>query len=164
MQSAVFPAKGELSRGQSARESIPLRKTGKIVIPTFAKTFAFCKAARVLSPRLALALDRIEMTLAEPDVVRSDLDQFIISDVGDRLLEGETDRRRQHHCFVLPGGADVRELLALHRIDVEVVVAGMFADDHAAVDLLASADEEPAPILEVEDRIGHSHAVLHGHE
>ena len=40
----------------------------------------------------------------------------------------------RHDRFVLAGGADVGELLALDRVDDEVVVAAVDADDHAFVD------------------------------
>ena len=42
----------------------------------------------------------------------------------------------------LPDGADVGELLGLDRVDDQVVVAGVDADDHAVVDLLAGRDEQ----------------------
>ena len=63
-------------------------------------------------------------------------------------------RRRQQHGVVLAGGADVGELLALQRVDVEVVAAGVLADDHAGIDLLARADEQRAALLQVPQRVG----------
>ena len=37
-------------------------------------------------------------------------------------------------------------------VDVEVLAAGVLADDHALVDLLARADEERAALLQAEQR------------
>ena len=44
------------------------------------------------------------------------------------------------------------ELLLARGVDVEVVGAGVLADDHALVDLVAGADEQRAALLEVHQR------------
>src|SRR5262249_165123 len=62
--------------------------------------------------------------------------------------------RRQKQLLVGRGGADVRQLLGLRRIDDEVVVARVHADDHAGVDALAGADEQHAALLQIEQRVG----------
>uniref|UniRef100_A0A0N4ZGX7 DUF2156 domain-containing protein n=1 Tax=Parastrongyloides trichosuri TaxID=131310 RepID=A0A0N4ZGX7_PARTI len=54
----------------------------------------------------------------------------------------------------LARGADVGQLLALHRVDVQVVGAAVLADDHALVGLLAGADEHGAALFQVPQRIG----------
>jgi hypothetical protein len=55
---------------------------------------------------------------------------------------------------VLAGGAEVGQLLAAQRVDREVVVLGMDADDLAFVDLLARLDEQPAALLHRDLRVG----------
>ena len=56
--------------------------------------------------------------------------------------------RRQALEHVGAGGAHVGLLLLLGRVDVHVLGAGVLADDHPLVDLLAGADEERAAVLE----------------
>ena len=53
---------------------------------------------------------------------------------------------------------------SLHGVDVEVLGAGVLADDHALVDLLAGPDEQRAALLEVEQgERGHRAAAV-GHQ
>ena len=66
-----------------------------------------------------------------------------------RLLVGDEAER-----FVGAGGAHVGELLFADGVDVEVVVAGVLADDHALVDLDAVGDEEDAAVLQAVERVG----------
>src|SRR6516225_9816510 len=70
-----------------------------------------------------LALVRVEQTLAQPDRFWGDLYKLVIGNIGDRLLEAHKLRRRQSHSLVLRSRADVSQLLALKRVDVEVVAA-----------------------------------------
>jgi hypothetical protein len=92
------------------------------------------RAARVLA-----ALVRGQLALAQADRARRDLDQLVVRDVGQRLLQGLADRRRQEDRIVLAGGADVGQLLGLERVHVQVVRPAILADDHAAVHLVAWA-------------------------
>src|SRR3984957_12073866 len=110
----------------------------------------------------ALALVGIEVTLAQADRFRRDRDQFIVLDIGQRLFEGHADRRGQPHRFILRGGADVGELLALEDVDLKVVVAGMLANDHALVDLPAGLDHHRTTIFQLEHRISHRLALIVG--
>ena len=64
------------------------------------------------------------------------------------------------HRFVGARRADVGELLALDRIDDEVVVAAVDADDHAFVELLAGRHEHAAALLQLPQRVGDRVAVL----
>ena len=75
---------------------------------------------RLASPLEPLALMRIEEALTQPDRARSDLDQLVVFDVGDRLLQAHATRRDQQHRVILAGGADVGELLLLDRVHFQV--------------------------------------------
>ena len=87
------------------------------------------------APRVSLVL--LQQTLADADGLRRDLDELVVGDEFERGFERVPDRRRQQDRLVLAGGADVGELLGLHRIHHEVVVAAVDADDHAFVERLA---------------------------
>src|SRR5690606_31223369 len=63
-----------------------------------------------------LAVVRVEMHLAQADRFRRDLDEFVVLDPGKRALERHADRRRQPDCFILAGGTDVGQLLALQHV------------------------------------------------
>ena len=54
--------------------------------------------------------------------------------------------------------------LALAGIDGDVVFAGVFADDHAFVDLLARLDHEPAALLDHVQGVGGGFAGFHADE
>ena len=55
----------------------------------------------------------------------------------------------QAHGLVGTGGAHVGELFALDRVDHEVVVAAVYADDDSLVERIAGADEHAAAILQL---------------
>src|SRR5665809_49221 len=102
-----------------------------------------------------LALIWIEMALAKPDRLGRDLDQLVVLDISERALERHAERRGEAHRLVLGSGADIGELLALEHIDLEVVVTGVLADDHAAINLPSGLDHHRPAILKVPQRIGH---------
>src|SRR3979490_720675 len=54
--------------------------------------------------------------------------------------------------FVGAGGAHVGLLFFLGDVDVHVLLAGIFAEDHAFVDVYGGADEELAALLNIPQR------------
>jgi hypothetical protein len=68
---------------------------------------------------------RVKKPFSEANRFRGNLNQFIILDPGKRAFETHVNRRRQLDCIVFPGGADVREFLALKHIDLKIIVAPM---------------------------------------
>ncbi|CCV04643.1 hypothetical protein MESS2_1340046 [Mesorhizobium metallidurans STM 2683] len=109
-----------------------------------------------------LALVRVEIELAQPDGLRRHFDQFVVLDPGQRPLQRHADRRRQLDRFVLAGGTDVGQLLALQHIHFEIVVAAMDADDHALIDLDARIDDHRAAVFQVPHGVSHRLALLVG--
>src|SRR6478609_4942917 len=85
--------------------------------------------------------------LAQTQVLRRDLDQFVGGDVFDRALERELCGGREAGRDAFTLRAEVRELLFADGVDGDVLVAGILADDHAFIDLLARIDEELAALL-----------------
>ena len=75
----------------------------------------------------------------------SDLDELVVGDEFDGRFERVADRGRQQHRLVLAGGADVGELLGLHGVHDEIVVAAVQSHDHAFVKRLAGVHEHPDP-------------------
>src|SRR6185312_6441990 len=147
-------ANGEWRRGYS--------KPNRAGTPLFAIPHSPFASSRhsLLGLDRALAVIGVEEFLAQPDRFRSHLDQFIILDIGERLFQRHLDRRRQAHRFVLRGGADVGELLALENVDLEVVVARVLADDHALVDLPAGLDHHRAAVFQLEHGVSHRLALV----
>ena len=110
----------------------------------------------------ALALVRIQIPLPDPDHLRRHLDQFVVLDVGDRLLQRHPLGRGQADAVFLGArGAEVGELPGLERIDLEVLRLGVLADDHAFVELVAGRDEQDAALLEHVERVGDRLAIAH---
>src|SRR6185437_377201 len=110
----------------------------------------------------ALALVGVEVLLAQADRFRRHLDELVVLDIGERLFQRHLDRWRQAHRLILRRGADVGELLALEHVDLEIVVAGVLADDHAAIDLPARLDHHRAAVFQLEHGIGHRIALVVG--
>ena len=90
----------------------------------------------------------LQVALADADRLGRDFDQFVVVDEFDCRFQRQLDRRGQAHRFVGAGRADVGELLALDRVDHQVVVAAVDADDHAFVQLVAGRDEHAAAVFQ----------------
>ena len=95
------------------------------------------------------------MLLAQPDRARRDLHELVFGDVGQRPFQGHAYRRGEKNSVVLAGGTDVGELLALQHVELEIVAAGVLADDHALIDPGAGIDEHRPAVLQVEQRVSH---------
>src|SRR2546430_10856824 len=112
----------------------------------------------------SLAVLLLQKALADADGGGRHLDQFVIGDELDRVLQRQLDGWREQDRIVLAGGADVGELFGLDRFHPQIVVAAVYPDDHALVELLAGSDEQPAALLQVEQRVGDRLAVLVAHQ
>src|SRR6266567_528259 len=126
----------------------------------------FASALQSVIPKLPLALPPVgvQLLLSQPDRLWRYLHQLVLVDEFQRLLQGKVARRCQLDGVVGAGGADVGQLLPLAGVDVQVVVLGVLADDHPAVDLHAGADEEDTARLQGIQGVGGGLAVLHGHQ
>ena len=107
--------------------------------------------ARILPFSLPLVFCEIE--LAQPNVVRRHLDEFVAGDVIDRLLKGEFARRSEDDVLIAARSADVGELLGFGRIHDEIVVARVFPDNHPFIHFIARLDKERAALLEIEEAV-----------
>src|SRR3569623_797943 len=86
-----------------------------------------------LGARRLLALVRIEEALAQADRLGGHLDHLVVVDIGDGLFQSHLVRRGQADRVVLAArGAEVGQLLGLHRVDLEVVRFGVL-DEHNAL-------------------------------
>ncbi|KCB28214.1 hypothetical protein L543_2719 [Bordetella hinzii L60] len=102
----------------------------------------------------------LQVALAQTDGLGRDLDQFIVVDEFHRVLQRQLNGRHQAHGLVRARSAHVGQLLTLDRIDDQVVVAAVDADDHAFVQRFAGADEHAAAVLQLPEGIGHGIAVV----
>ncbi len=100
-----------------------------------------------------LALQLVELDLAQADRLRRHFDALVLAQELDRGFQREACGRRHALQHVGAGGAHVGLLLFLGRVDVHVLGAGVLADDHPLVDLLAGADEERAAVLDADQRV-----------
>ena len=102
---------------------------------------------------MTLSIVFVKIALSQTDEIGRHFDEFVIGDVVDRLFEGEFARRGEDDVLIAAGGADVGELLRFGRIDDDVVVARMFADNHPFIDFIARFDKERSPLLQIEEGI-----------
>src|SRR5688572_26375293 len=103
--------------------------------PFMATAYAGMTLGRLARGALAVAFRQV--ALAQADRLRGHLDQFVVVDEFHRPFERELDRRREQHVLVLARSSNIRELFSFDRVDDEIVVPRMDADDHALVDALA---------------------------
>src|SRR5271156_884159 len=97
---------------------------------------------------------RIEDLFSEANGFRSDLDEFIVSDKFDGLFQGHVPRRNQTNGLVGGGRAHIGLLLFFGDVDVHIVFARIFADDHSFIDFDRGADEHLAAFLNSPDGVG----------
>jgi len=87
-------------------------------------------------------------------MVGSHFNELIVLDKVDGLFKGESTWRSENNVLVAAGSSDVGELLAADQVDYEIVVAGIFTDDHPFVYLVAGIDEKGTPLLDAKTGIG----------
>jgi Ca2+-transporting ATPase len=91
--------------------------------------------------------------LAQADGLRSDFDPLVFVDPLQALLERHLADTGQSDQEFGSGGANVGQLLFTARIDVEVIVLAVLADDHAFVDRHAGAEEQDAAVFETHQAV-----------
>src|SRR4051812_19823928 len=134
--------------------------------PSSRRSCASCSdwGCRPALARQLHALRLVQLDLPQAHRPRRDLDALVLADVLEGGVEGELLVGHEPHEDVGGRGADVREVLLLDGVDVEVLAARVLADDHALVDLLARADEQRPALLEVHQRELGGGAAAVGHQ
>src|ERR1700685_4590889 len=117
---------------------------GLVLLRRFQAGADFLPAAR--------ALVGLQNFLAQADGFRSDLDELIVGDEFDGLLQAQLAMWNEADCFVRARRAHVGLLLFLADVDVHVLLARIFANDHAFVYFDGRADEELAAFLNIPER------------
>src|ERR1700724_46793 len=107
-------------------------------------------------------LEGVENPLAQPDALRSHLDELVVFDEVEGLLERELTRRHELDCCVLSAAADVGLLLLLGDVDRDVTAATVEAHDHPLVDGGAGTDERLAALLQCQQPVCHGSSALAG--
>ena len=105
-------------------------------------------------PLFAFPIVLLQHALAHADRARRDFDEFVICDEFERLFEIKLDGRREQQVFIGARRTDIGELFGLQRIDHEIVIARMDADDHALVDFVRMTGEQAPAFLQTEQGIG----------
>src|SRR4051794_37100717 len=93
---------------------------------------------------------RLEFDLAQPHGMRCDLDTLVLAHELEGLVQRELAGGYEPHQDVGGGRAHVGQVFFLHRIDVQVLRAGVFAHDHPFIDILAGLDEHRPALLQIE--------------
>src|SRR5688500_3365830 len=111
-----------------------------------------------LRPLGADALGLVQVLLADPDRLRSDLKVLVVAQPLDRLFEAEDARRLQTYGFIRTGGSHVGQLLRLADVHHHIVLTHVLAHNHAHVDAIAGLDEEGAAVLQPEHAVSNRFA------
>src|SRR5216683_2139939 len=92
-------------------------------------------------------IDLREVAFPQPQVLRSHLQELVVSEEVERLFEAQLAGRSQPHRDVRGGRPDVGLLLLPADIDPDVAWSLLDADDHPLVHCLAGLDEGGAALL-----------------
>ena len=99
-------------------------------------------------PRGPAPVVSFKQSLAEADGSGGDLHQLIFLDIFERRFERQlscgADLWRPHPCWLC---AYLSSCFALVRVDRNIVILDMFADDLAFIDLLAGLYEEKSSVI-----------------
>src|SRR5690606_31706276 len=95
----------------------------------------------------ASTLVLFEVALAQANLSGRHFDELVVGDELHGLLERESQRWCEDDVLVAASSANIRELLRSERIDHQVVLAAVNADDLSLVDIFARPDQQPAPFL-----------------
>lgn len=88
----------------------------------------------------------IKDTLTNAKMTWRCLQQFISLDVFDSAFEGHFDRRCKPYRDTLGSGTVVGQALRLHRVDWEVILAWVFADDLTLINFITWSDKKFAAL------------------
>ena len=102
----------------------------------------------------------LQVTLAQADALGRDFHQLVLGDEFHGLFQRQLDGRRQVDGLVLARSAHVGQLLLADRVDHQIIVTRVDADDHALVQRIVGLDEHPSPVLQLPERIGHGRPVI----
>ena len=99
-----------------------------------------------------------QILFAQPQVGWRHLKQFIFIDIGHHFFERHPHRRHQFDSIIASRRPHIGQLLAFEHINLKVVAPAMFTNDHALIDSCLRPHKHLPAILQVKQRIGHSHA------
>jgi hypothetical protein len=96
----------------------------------------------------------LQNLLAQTQALRRHFHQLVFGDEFNRLFQVHHPVRNQAQGFIGTGSAHVGQLLLADNIHVQIVVAGVLADNHAFVDFNSGANQQNAAILQAMQRVG----------
>jgi hypothetical protein len=111
-----------------------------------------------------LASLSIKDLLSQTEVLGSDLNDLIITNIRDHIFQSHSARRSETSLLILHDGTDVGKSLGLDGVDLEVGLTRVLANDHALVDLDSGLDEESTTLLDHLKRVSGADTVLHSED
>ena len=113
---------------------------------------------------LAFAVSFAKECFAKTDNLRGNFDVFVPFDVFEGGFEGHVAGWSEEDGVVGTGRANIGEFLFADGVDDHVVIAAVFSDDHAFIDVFAGVDEHVGAFLEFPEGVGDGFAAFLGHE
>ena len=97
----------------------------------------------------------VQDALADAQVLRGDLQQFVGRQEFQAALQAELAHRHQTQGVVTAGSTGVGQMLGLADVDGDVLASGGVTHHLAGIDFLAGGDQQSAALLGVEQPVGH---------
>ena len=89
---------------------------------------------------------------------------FVNLDIFKGLLKGEFYHRGHTDRFIFSGSTEVGHLFGFHYVDPKVIIAGIFPDNLAFINIFEGLNKETSPVGKFVDRISSSHPGFNGNE
>ena len=105
---------------------------------------------------------RVKKHLAQAQALWRHLNQLIFIDIGHHLLKRHLLGGNEFDRLIATGRPHIRQLLALQNIDLKIVVAVVFTNNHSLIDRCLWIDEHQSAILQIEERIGNGNTGVRG--
>ena len=119
------------------------------------------KESSLLQLALCLhALVVVQDLLADAQILRGDLQQLILCQELQAALQAQLADGDQAQSVIGTGSTGIGQVLGLADVDIHILAGSGVADDHALVDLFASAHQQGAALLRVVQAVGNGIAGL----
>ena len=106
----------------------------------------------------------IEDLFPEAQSLRGDFEIFVLGEIFQTAFEAVFEGRAELDPFAVSLRTHIGQILSLTGIHHHVGGAGVFANDHACIDVFLWSDEKGSPFLEVFQRVGSGGAGFKGDE
>ena len=106
----------------------------------------------------------VEDLFPEAQGLRGDFKIFVLGEIFETAFEAVFEGRAELDAFAVSLRTHIGQILGFAGIHHHIGGTGVFANDHACIDVFLWSDEKGSPFLEVFQRVGGGGARLEGDE